>query len=99
MYKTVIFIETRRDEYGVSPLIDRTMTAGRLIETLSNFDEDTPVLLNNDNGYTYGIIDEDTITEEDVDIEEDEDYDEDEDFNEGEAYEVLQDEEDEGDEE
>lgn len=78
MYKTVIFIETRRDEYGVGPLIDRTMTAGRLIEALSGFDEDTPVLLSNDNGYTYGIIDEDTITEEDVDIEEDEEDEEDE---------------------
>lgn len=35
-----------------------TMTVGELIELLQQFDEDTPVYLKNDNGYTYGSINE-----------------------------------------
>lgn len=36
-------------------------TVGELIEILSDFDEDLPVYLRNDNGYTYGNITERTI--------------------------------------
>lgn len=36
----------------------RTMTVGDLIDYLSEFDEDRRVFLRNDNGYTYGIVDE-----------------------------------------
>jgi hypothetical protein len=46
------------------------MTVGELIEFLEQFDEDTEVFLNNDNGYTYGSITECDISNED--IEEDE---------------------------
>lgn len=51
----VICIEGRRDGYTPTQL-DRTMTVGELIEFLSGYDEDTPVILDNDNGYTYGAI-------------------------------------------
>ena len=50
-----LFIEGRREGYAPSQ-IDRTMTVGELIEKLSEYDEDTLVYLNNDNGYTYGSI-------------------------------------------
>ena len=72
MSKTVIFIEGRRDDYSAMALVDRTMTVGQLIDVLNGYDEDTPVLLNNDNGYTFGMIDEDTISEDEVDEDEDE---------------------------
>lgn len=50
-----LMIEGRREGYGPDQL-RATMTVGDLIEYLSQFDEDTKVILNNDNGYTYGSI-------------------------------------------
>ena len=47
-----LFIETSRKGYGPDQC-GRTMTVGELISLLSDFDEDRPVYLRNDNGYTY----------------------------------------------
>ena len=67
-----LFIEGRRN--GHSPAqCGRTMTVGDLIAYLEQFDEDTEVYLNNDNGYTYGSIDEMSFEEQDDDEEGDED--------------------------
>ena len=33
-----------------------TLTVGELREILAEYDEDTPIYLNNDNGYTYGSL-------------------------------------------
>lgn len=52
-----LFIETDREGYSPEQC-RRTMTAGELIEYLEQFDEDTPVYLSNDSGYTYGSITE-----------------------------------------
>ena len=38
-----------------------TLTVGELMDILSEYDEDTPIYLNNDNGYTYGSITESDI--------------------------------------
>lgn len=68
-----LFIEGKRNGYGPDQC-GRTLTVGELIEILSEFDEDRPVFLRNDNGYTYGSIrEEDINTAEDIDGEEDED--------------------------
>lgn len=50
-----LMIEGRREGYGPDQL-RKTMTVGELMDYLSQFDEETPVILNNDNGYTYGSI-------------------------------------------
>ena len=47
------------------------MTVRELIDRLSDYDEDTLVYLNNDNGYTYGSI-TDSSFEENFDDEEEE---------------------------
>lgn len=60
--KSYLMIEGRRDGYSPDQL-HRTMTVGELIDYLSQFDEDTPVILNNDNGYTYGSITDDSFDE------------------------------------
>lgn len=64
----VLFIEGRRNGYAPDQC-GSTMTVGDLIEYLEQFDEDTPIYLNNDNGYTFGNIDqysfEETETDED----------------------------------
>lgn len=55
-----IFIEGRRNGYSPGQC-GYTMTVGELIEYLQQFDEDTPIYLENDRGYTYGSITEDSI--------------------------------------
>lgn len=56
-----LFIEGRRD--GYSPEQCKTITVGELIEILKEYDEDMEVYLRNDNGYTYGSIDEFSFSE------------------------------------
>lgn len=51
----VLFINGNRDGYSPEQC-DRTMTVGELIEFLSDFNDDTLVMMKNDNGYTYGSI-------------------------------------------
>ena len=68
---TALFIEGRRNGYTPDQC-GRTMSVGDLIEYLSQFDEDMPVYLNNDNGYTFGSIDERSFEEEDLEDDEDE---------------------------
>lgn len=64
-----LILSTTREGYGIDQ-IHRTMTAGELIEFLSGYDEETPIYLSFDNGYTYGGIRERSFIE---DYEEDED--------------------------
>lgn len=58
--KTLRFvsIDGKRTAYSPTDIVEKvgTLTVGELIEILSGFDEDLPVVLNNDNGYTYGEI-------------------------------------------
>ena len=69
--KERIIIETVREGYGTDQ-IRSTMTVGELINFLSDYNEDAPVYLSFDNGYTYGGINERRI-ESEYDDEEDED--------------------------
>ena len=57
---TNVYIDSRRDGYSPRQCHD-TMTVGELIDILSQYDEDQPVYIRNDNGYTYGNITERTI--------------------------------------
>ena len=50
-----ILIHASREAYGLED-IRRTMTVADLISYLEDFDEDTPVYISNDNGYTYGPV-------------------------------------------
>ena len=72
----VLYIEGRRNGYGPDQC-GSTMTVAEMISFLSQFDEDTPIYLENDNGYTYGNIDEDSFEEDDCeDLDEEGEYDE-----------------------
>lgn len=53
----VIYIDGKRNGYGPEQC-GRTLTVGEMINFLAQFDEDAPIFLRNDNGYTYGNIDE-----------------------------------------
>ena len=61
--KRIVF-NARREAYGIDD-IRNTMTVGDLVHYLmENFDEDQPIYLSHDNGYTYGGITEERISEE-----------------------------------
>lgn len=61
----ILMIEGRREAYGAEDLLHKTFTVGELIAYLEQFDEDTKVVLNNDNGYTFGSIDWESFEEKD----------------------------------
>ena len=64
--KTVLTIDGRRTGYTINQVLtyENTLTVGELKEYLEGFDDDTPVLINNDNGYTYGEITYDSFKDE-----------------------------------
>lgn len=74
MENVKILIEARREGYATDQC-GNTLTAGKLIAILEDYEEDTPVYISNDNGYTYGSIKSYDIKEE---YEEEEEEDEDE---------------------
>lgn len=68
-----VIINANREGYGTDQ-ITNTMTVGELIDALSDFDPETPVMIGNDRKsygwYTYG-----SITMRDIEEREDEDDD------------------------
>lgn len=57
-----IIIEASREAYSIAD-VRNTMTVGELIAYLQDYDEDTPIYLSHDNGYTYGGISQRCIRE------------------------------------
>jgi len=66
-----LFIEGNRNGYSPAQC-GRTMTVCELIAYLEQFEDDTPVYLRNDRGYTYGSIRENDFSDDDGGSEEDE---------------------------
>lgn len=63
-----LFIDAQREGYSPAQ-VSHTMTVAELISFLEQFEDDTPIYLSHDRGYTYGGIDEFSISEEDYDEE------------------------------
>ena len=55
-----LIINTSKDAYSVRDIYD-TMTVGDLKAFLEDLEDDTPIYLSFDNGYTYGAIKENTM--------------------------------------
>ena len=64
-----LFINAERQGYAIDQ-IRNTMTVGELISYLEQFEEDTPVILSHDNGYTFGGINFGDFREEEEETEE-----------------------------
>lgn len=71
MDNQVVIISARREGYGIDQ-ISYTMTIGELIECLEQYDEDSPVYLSHDNGYTYGGITWDRVYDKEIGQEDEE---------------------------
>ena len=50
-----LIINAQREGYGLDQ-IKNTMTVAELKDFLENYDDETPIYLSFDNGYTYGGI-------------------------------------------
>lgn len=57
-----LFINVKRNGYGIGQC-GKTLTVAELIELLQEYDEDSPIYLCSDNGYTYGSITRNDIYE------------------------------------
>ena len=51
----ILIIDAKRTGYSPEQC-GKTLTVGELIDVLSDYEEDTPIYLSHDNGYTYGNI-------------------------------------------
>jgi len=62
MPKCILMIRSNHDGYSPDQ-IPCTMTVGELRDILDMFNDDTPVMFDNDKGYTYGAINSSDIAE------------------------------------
>ena len=67
--KQVLYIDAQREGYAVGQ-IHSTMTVAEFMNYLEQFDEDTPVYLRHDGGYTYGGISWNSFADEEIEDEE-----------------------------
>lgn len=67
-----VIISTRKDGYSPRQ-IRKTMNVGELKALLEEFNDDSPIYLSFDNGYTYGGLSRHDIEEDYIPTDEDED--------------------------
>lgn len=70
--KARVIIQTERQCYSPEQ-VNGTMTVGELKKLLEEYEEDSPIYLSFDNGYTYGGLNHDDFEEECIDEGTDED--------------------------
>ena len=59
----MIILKTNRSYYSDEEAERNTMTVGELIDLLEYYKKDEKIAFSNDDGYTYGYIDEDAVEE------------------------------------
>ena len=69
----ILKFKTSRDAYSIKDIAEESISVGELIDLLRGYDSDMKVVFSNDNGYTYGVIGENSIAEEWVETREEED--------------------------
>jgi hypothetical protein len=72
METRIITLSTRRSDYSIKDAADESMTVEELIEELRYLPGDCKVVFSNDNGYTYGYIQDRDIDSEYIQSEEEE---------------------------
>ena len=58
MRKDCVLIEAKKEAYDPSDCVGKALTVGDLKRLLEDFCEDSPVIVSNDGGYTYGAVTE-----------------------------------------
>lgn len=72
MGKTIVTLEATRTDHSARAAARRTMTVGELISYLEQYDENSPVVFSNDNGYTYGSLTDGCVGEVELEADEEE---------------------------
>lgn len=57
----IVTLKTSRDYYNAKECAEYSISVEELMEILSRCPNDAKVVFSNDNGYTYGIVDNNTI--------------------------------------
>ena len=67
--KTAILFNTKKTGYSVNQVLEEksTLTVQELIDYLSDFDPNSPILFSNDDGYTFGELNDYTLDEIEID--------------------------------
>ena len=68
----IVTLEATRTDYSARAAARRTMTVGELISYLEQYDENSPVVFSNDNGYTYGRLTDECVGEVELEADEEE---------------------------
>ena len=63
--KTALLLKTKRTGYSIKQVLDEksTLTVQEMIDYLSDFDPELPILFSNDDNYTFGEMDDDSFQE------------------------------------
>ena len=59
--KPIVTLKTSRDYYDAKECAEYSMSVGEFMDMLSNYPSDAKIVFSNDNGYTYGIVDNNTF--------------------------------------
>ena len=59
--KDIVALRTNRDYYDVREAAEYSLTVDEVIDMLSNYPGDAKVVFSNDNGYTYGVVSDNTV--------------------------------------
>lgn len=57
----MVILKTNRSGYTPEQVENSTITVGEFIDLLENEDRSEKIVFSNDNGYTYGYINENSI--------------------------------------
>lgn len=68
----IVTLEATRTDYSARAAARQTMTVGELISYLEQYDENSPVVFSNDNGYTYGSLTDGCVGEVEPEADEEE---------------------------
>lgn len=69
--KFIAILKTNRSEYDANLAAINSISVKELIRELEQIDEDAKIVFSNDNGYTYGYIDESCVDIKEIETEED----------------------------
>lgn len=69
--KFIAILKTNRSEYDANLAANNSISVKELIRELEQIDEDTKIVFSNDNGYTYGYIDESCVDIKEIETEKD----------------------------
>lgn len=57
----IVILHTNRDDYDIENCANRSLSVGEVIDILNRYPDDAKMVFSNDNGYTYGVVNNSSI--------------------------------------